>query len=113
MKELGEAIRNWIATAIIVFLILFGTIVYLGIKEVTATAKVKNIEPGDKFKVEYITENPYENNIIFGGTVISRQGNYIQYVNLKGDTTSTNIRDAYLFPKRFNVTVTKPNNYGE
>lgn len=54
MEELGEAIRNWIATAIIVFLILLGTVVYWGIKEVTATAKVKNIEPGDKFKVETI-----------------------------------------------------------
>ena len=105
--ELGEAIRNWIATAIIVFLILLGMFIYAGIKEVTTTAKVKNIEPGDSFKVEYVTENPYENNIIFGGTVISRHGNYIQYVNLRGDTTSTNIRDVYRHPKIFRIEVKK------
>jgi len=107
MKELFEAIRNWIITAIIVFLILFGVIVYLGIKEVSPTIKTNKIEVGDTFKVEYVTENPYENNIIFEGKVISKYGNYIQYVNFDGDTTSMNIRDAYKHPKIFTVEIKK------
>lgn len=107
MEELGEAIRSWIITSIVVFVVLFGVFIYAGVKEISTTVRSKNIEPGDSFRVECVTENPYDNNVIFGGTVISRHGNYVQYVNFNGDTTSTNIRDVYKYPKTFRVKVDK------
>lgn len=113
MDELGKAIRDLIITAGIVILILFGVVVYFSVKEITPTRKVRQLEPGDTFKVECVTENPYDNQILFGGTIISKNGNYIQYVNKYGDTTSTNIRDVYASPKVFKITVTKPNENGK
>lgn len=107
MKELIN-LKNFVKSLFITTVVIFLTIfIYIGVKEISATMKVKQIEIGDKFKVEYLTENPYENSIVFGGTVISKKGNYIQYVNSKGDTTSTNIRDMYKFPKTFRIVIIK------
>ena len=102
-----EKIKEWIVPAFIVMFLLIGFTISNFTKDCSATRKINKLEVGDKFNVEFITENPYENNIVFGGTIIAKHGNYIQYVNEKGDTASTNIRDAYRYPKMFKVTVTK------
>lgn len=107
MKELIK-LRNFVKSLFITMAVIFPIIfIYFGVTEISSKMKVKRIEIGDKFNVECLTENPYENSIVFGGTVISKKGNYIQYVDSNGDTTSTNIRDVYRFPKTFRIVIIK------
>lgn len=102
-----EEFKTWIITIIVFLSIICGTVIFCMSKEFSATRKVEKLCVGDKFRVEYISNNPYEDKTIIGGTIIDKHGNYIQYVDKKGDTMSTNIRDAYLFPKFVNVIVEK------
>ena len=106
-KEVLQSVKEWMVTIFIVLFLVVGFALSVFTKEYKATRKTNKLEVGDRFKVEFVSDNPYEDHIIFGGTITAKHGNYIQYVNEKGDTVSTNIRDAYRFPKMFTVTVYK------
>ena len=86
---------------ILMNLIVFG----LSIKEIRATKNVNNIKIGDTFKVKVIHEDPFREDIVFEGVVIDKHGNYIKYINKNGDTSSTNARDWFLFPKTIEATI--------
>lgn len=95
---------KWLITIglfILIILIAFG----LSIKEIRATKNVNNIKIGDTFKVKVINENPFREDIVFEGIVIDKHGNYIKYINKNGDTSSTNARDWFLFPKTIEATI--------
>lgn len=93
-----------VAICVLVILSVFGFFI---VKELRATAKTNKIEIGDKFSVKVVSANPYDNDVLFCGTVINKSGNYIQYIDENGDTSSTNIRDYYLFPRMTEVVVYK------
>lgn len=86
---------------ILIILIVFG----LSIKEIRATKCVNNIKIGDTFKVKVINKDPFREDITFEGVVIDKHGNYIKYINKNGDTSSTNARDWFLFPKTVEATI--------
>lgn len=86
---------------ILMNLIVFG----LSIKEIRATKNVNNIKIGDTFKVKVINKDPFRENIVFEGIVIDKHGNYIKYINKNGDTSSTNARDWFRFPKTIEATI--------
>lgn len=86
---------------ILMNLIVFG----LSIKEIQATKNVNNIKIGDTFKVKVINKDPFREDIVFEGIVIDKHGNYIKYINENGDTSSTNARDWFLFPKTIEATI--------
>ena len=91
-----------IGIVILIILIVFGL---LSIKEIRATKNVNNIKIGDTFKVKVIHEDPFREDIIFEGVVIDKHGNYIKYINKDGDTSSTNAKDWFLFPKTIEATI--------
>ena len=70
------------------------------------TVKTNKLHVGDTFHVESYQKDPFKQANVFGGAIINKKGPYIQYIDDYGDTCSTNIRDAYLFPKTFKMTVT-------
>ena len=107
MNDRTKEIMEWVIPGVFVFLILTSVFGYIGAKNLNATRKSNRIEVGDTFKVEYVTDNPYEDSFIFGGRIIDKKSNYILYVTSKGDTCTTNIRDPYTLPKFFKVTVYK------
>lgn len=86
---------------ILMNLIVFG----LSIKEIQATKNINNIKIGDTFKVKVINKDPFREDIVFEGIVIDKHGNYIKYINENGDTSSTNARDWFLFPKTIEATI--------
>ena len=98
---------EWVIPSVLVFLILTSVFGYIGAKQLNATRKANRIEVGDTFKVEYVTDNPFEDCFKFGGRIIDKKGNYILYVTPKGDTCTVNIREPYTMPKIFKVTVYK------
>lgn len=93
-----------IGIVILIILIVFGL---LSIKEIRATKNVNNIKIGDTFKVKIMHEDPFREDIIFEGVVIDKHGNYIKYINENGDTSSTNARDWFRFPKTVEATIEK------
>lgn len=91
--------------AIVLFILIILIVFGLSIKEIRATKNVNNIKIGDTFKVKVINEDPFRENITFEGVVIDKQGNYIKYINKNGDTSSTNARDWFRFPKTIEATI--------
>ena len=60
--------------------------------EIQANIKTEELEIGDEFTVNIETENPFEKPLTFGGKIIDKKGDYIQYVDSRfGDTASINI----------------------
>lgn len=104
MKEKKFEWYITIGIVILIILIVFGL---LSIKEIRATKNVNNIKIGNTFKVKVINEDPFREDIIFEGVVIDKHGNYIKYINKNGDTSSTNARDWFLFPKTIEATIEK------
>ena len=98
---------RWIITTTICMILILLVFGVLSIKEIRATKNVNNIKIGDTFKVKVMHEDPFREDIIFEGVVIDKHGNYIKYINEKGDTSSTNARDWFLFPKTCEATIEK------
>lgn len=100
--------KGWIIPIAMVVVLVLSTWGFLAYREIRATVRTNRIEAGDRFEVRLVSRNPYENDIVFSGTVIERSGSYILYVSdERGDTLSTNIRDCYLFPKVTEVKLIK------
>ena len=100
--------KGWIIPIAMVVVLVLSTWGFLAYREIRATVRTNRIEAGDRFEVRHVSRNPYENDIVFSGTVIERSGSYILYVSdERGDTLSTNIRDCYLFPKVTEVKLIK------
>ena len=71
---------------ILIFLAIISVIII-------SNREMEQIEVGDRFEVEYkLDENPFIKPIKFGGTIIAKEGDYIQYIEDNGDTSSCNYR---------------------
>ena len=103
IKERG--FQHWMAPCIITITIVMSVFGFFLWKDLSATIKTNRLQVGDVFSVRVRNDNPYRNDILFSGVIISKSGDYIQYIEPDGDTSSTNIRDAYRFPKTFEVVV--------
>jgi hypothetical protein len=88
-------------------LLLFSPFIFIVTREMKATIKTNKLQTGDTFKVVSKYKDPFKDPYIFGGKIIAKQGEYIQYVNDYGDTCSMNIHTYYLRPKVDSVIVMK------
>lgn len=104
---------GWFVTLAVIITTFFCVTITHYVKEYAVTRKVKELSVGDTFTVRYVSENPYEDDMLFGGVIVAKSGNYIRYATFGGDTTSTNIRDVYRFPETFKITITKPDKHGK
>lgn len=104
-KSFGQTLGGTIIAGMVAMAIIAGTVAWVCVKSFSATKRSEEIHPGVEFSVEYVSDNPFEENIVFGGECIDRKGNYIKYVTPDGDTCSTNIKDVYEYPKMFKVSV--------
>ena len=115
MKAMGtnkDVLNGWIVSLGITVAVVVGAFGFFAYRELHATVKARRIEVGDTFSVHWVNENPYDEDFMFGGTVIATNGVYIQYVDDDGDTLSTNIRDCYLFKNSCTVVVSKEKRKG-
>jgi len=102
--------KNWIVTFIIVVIIVFVLSGIMFFQEINATVKSNKVKVGDTFMIKANSRNPYDENYLIKGKIIDKCGSYVLYVNEKGDTLSTNIRDAFLFPQTIEIKITNDEN---
>ena len=106
-SELGFKLSGWVVSILITSLVIAAFVAFFAQRELRATLKSRKIQVGDVFSVHMVSNNPYADDLMFGGTVTATNGVYLQYVTDDGDTMSTNIRDCYLFPNTCRVVVVR------
>lgn len=68
---------------------------------------VKQLTPGDTIEVEMKSSDPFQKSFIVYGVVsaVDKIGKYVQYVNERGDTTSTDLRTSIMLRAHYKVTI--------
>ena len=97
MKEVEDGkisyiIRVIVLTAIMAAILGFATVQLIPI--IKAKVDLNKLEVGDTFEVIYKSDDPFDNDYSWKGTVLDKDGKYVQYVRENGDTSSMNMHLA-------------------
>ena len=88
-EKVSYIIRVIVLTLIMMAFVLFGTINLVPI--IKAKVDLNKLEIGDTFEVVYKSDDPFDNDYSWKGTVLDKDGKYVQYVRENGDTSSMNM----------------------
>ena len=57
----------------------------------TNRTSIDNFKVGDKFESTMELKDPFREPVTYSGTIIAIQGDYVQFITERGDTSSTNL----------------------
>lgn len=88
-EKVSYIIRVIVLTAIMAAILGFATVQLIPI--IKAKIDLNKLEIGDTFEVVYKSDDPFDNDYSWKGTVLDKDGKYVKYVRENGDTSSMNM----------------------